>query len=355
MTDALALADRSGDVSTQCYVRRMRLRTWLISEPAEVRLEHARELLRLASDTGSPDEIARAHYWHLAPCAELGDLDGVRRHLALIEDAAEALRSPFHRWTATVGRVALASMRGDFEHAEELITEAVIGAEQLGSLWSINTTLSVEMRHRENIGRIEFTPSIPYPEEIDVSPTPPDPNPFGLLYLIPARRALADGDLDRARSLTEPWMSTDMVHALRDVRQADHRRWATMLVEMATALDDTAACTWLRLTLEPSADRFAVHAGTLDALLGSYRYHLGLIDETLGNLEGAAEQLTRANQAEATIGARPAAARSRWALARVLDLLGDQSAHAVADEAMSAARELGMERLGWRPEDAVVG
>jgi tetratricopeptide (TPR) repeat protein len=116
--------------------------------------------------------------------------------------------------------------------------------------------------------------------------------------------------------------------------------------EVAYLLQEREAARILYDELEPFAE---LHAVGWEGSMGSVSRYLGLLAETLGDLDSAVRHLEHAEQVNERMGARPWVARTRADLGRVLLRRGADTdasrAHQLLARAQAQAAEMGMVAL----------
>lgn len=117
--EAAALARAAGDRSTLASVlvsyHDACSTPWNLDE----RLAIDRELIGLRAE-GDLEAAFAGHRYSFEEAVEMGDGPTARAHLAEARALADTLRQPFSRWSATVMRVALALIEGDFATSARL-------------------------------------------------------------------------------------------------------------------------------------------------------------------------------------------------------------------------------------------
>jgi len=126
-----------------------------------------------------------------------------------------------------------------------------------------------------------------------------------------------------------------------------------MLAEVCTALDDAANAAVLYARLAPFAGCNVVAAPTV-AFYGAADRHLGLLAATLGGWDEALGHFEAALAANERQGGAPCAATTRYQYAAALARCGRAEdaprARSLVENALVAARTLGMRALGQRAE-----
>jgi DNA-binding CsgD family transcriptional regulator/tetratricopeptide (TPR) repeat protein len=120
---AVAMASRIGDPTTQAAAWIDRLAGLATSAVPEEGLAIAAEALRLAGCAGDRELQLRARQMCMGYLLELGDMDRFRTELAIYGSAAQECRLTQHLWRLPFMRSNLAVVAGDLEHAERLAEE----------------------------------------------------------------------------------------------------------------------------------------------------------------------------------------------------------------------------------------
>ncbi|HZR79527.1 MAG TPA: AAA family ATPase [Candidatus Binatia bacterium] len=124
-SEAVRMAERSGDTASQLAA--LYGRHWTLWGPDTLRerLATARAMLRLAVRTGDRESALHAHRFHLIDSLELGAIDDVDSHLADFVRLADDLRQPYYHWFAAQMRSMRALVDGRVADADRLAEEAL--------------------------------------------------------------------------------------------------------------------------------------------------------------------------------------------------------------------------------------
>ena len=122
------------DADLRCFV--LRCRQWLLSAPEDQqrRRAGADQLVEVAQELGSAEQLMWAHGWRLSALLSDGDLPGAGADGARCRRLAERLDEPFHRSCAWMWASPLAGLRGDLAEAERSARRA----------WTREVTLGFE-------------------------------------------------------------------------------------------------------------------------------------------------------------------------------------------------------------------
>ncbi|TMK96317.1 MAG: hypothetical protein E6G40_12465, partial [Actinobacteria bacterium] len=116
---AVEIARRLGDASTLAYALSGRSAAiWLLGNINE-RLAVADELLQVAERAGDRELAFEAHTHRYLSLVERGDIEAAQADLEIRERLAGELGQPAQHWNVAVAEVALASLRGHLDRAEE--------------------------------------------------------------------------------------------------------------------------------------------------------------------------------------------------------------------------------------------
>jgi predicted ATPase len=332
---ALAMARRIGEPSTLAHALAGYLEIDLSPESTRARVELAQELIQVALAAGETERAVEGYNEHLEASIELGDLASAHADLEAMAQLAEALRQPSQQWLVAVHRAALALLEGRFDEAEKLIAEARSQGEQAqrwSSAVSHGLQLYVLRRGQGRLGEIE---ELARRSAIDY-PTYP-------VWRCVLANLLAElSSTDEARVELEA-LAIDGFSALPFDEEWDVS--LCLLAETAARLGEPAHAATIYPLLLPYTDRVAF--GFPDISLGPISRYLGLLAETTGRYDEAANHFEHALAMCQRLGARPWLVHAQEDFAQVLHTRGRpgdaERARDLLAEAHAARRALGME------------
>jgi tetratricopeptide (TPR) repeat protein len=328
--EAVALARALNDRPTLAAVLRDARAAYLAMDDLDERLALDLETLALGYETGDKLATLEALRRLAGERIEQGELDAALGHIDQLDRLADELRQGHRRWWTLGLRASIASLRGGFAEAEQLLDEADAVA--------------------------------------TVSGDPNGPAMAGLFRVSHAWTSMRPDQLARGRA--------DVLRALSARGFADDQIFS-VIVDVGLTVDrDEARALLHRLPFERYHPRFngqhlmaflVARAGQTDALpvmyqrlhawasrfpcatgcQGSYSGVLGMMAEAMGRTEEARRHFAHALAENRRIGARPEVARVASEYARFLNSAGGAASEAAAlrAEALAIARELGMPAL----------
>lgn len=302
------------------------------------RLALARELVRLAEQTGDRERAAWGHWWCALDLFEQGDIPGADIELATHAQLAAELRQPYMQWLVGSTRAMRAFLEGRIEESGQLAHQALMQGQQMGNQ-SANDIFGAQLLAlRTEQGQLEEL--IPIVQGLVEQPPSLPAWRCALAYLYSEldRDKEARQELERiaAHDFTDLpegvfWPICLAYLSVTRARLGDTRR--------AGLLDDLslpyAGCSILLLA--------AVYHGSTDRFLAS-------LAATLSRWEEAVRHFEAARAAYLKIGARPQLAHLESEYARMLlarGAPGDRvQARVLLARSWEAAESLGMLRLG---------
>jgi len=339
--EALELARGVGD--DEALYDALLARLYLMQEPEDTarRLGLTGELLEVAQRIGQKERMFTAHELRVQPLIALGDVTTADREIAACVELADELRLPGCRLQVLRFQMERALGDGRFDEIRPLTDEAVRvrgraeatpGYLATFFVWS---TYERTMRGKRawfdrNIGRM-------------VRGGPLTPLMRGHLAFVYA----SFGQFEQARSAYAPLLEPGALDATR----ADNKPFLfVLLADAAYACGDRAAAAELYPRLAPYAALNAAHF-ELWVYFGSCAHWLGLLAALLGEPKLAAAYFETALEFNASLGARPALARTSLAYARTLLRSGGSLPRSVAAHARSLLRDATAlaEQLELRP------
>jgi ATP/maltotriose-dependent transcriptional regulator MalT len=332
-TEALALAEESGDPQAVIDAVRARMKAHPTALPREERLRLGRLAIDHAAETGQPLAELWGAKWRIDAALEGGDTATVEDELARITALAQRTRLPLVRWHDLRLRASVAALYGRFEEALALNEQArVVGADELSQDLSAAgmsgaflyqyalVTGNARDLGGEVVTLMDLADDVPI---VQASRT--------VVALVGGRREEAAARYAQLRPrVTEP----DFVES---------SGVAETLVPLVEEFGDVEAAEALSTIIAGTrmdAGGAGVYCcGSFDALLGRLGAVRGEWDEAIAHFEEALRVDTRT-------GARPAAVNDRVGLAGALVARGRAADLPRADElarsALAEARRLGM-------------
>jgi DNA-binding winged helix-turn-helix (wHTH) protein len=338
--EAQALARRSGE--RLALLDAVGARYWATLGPDRLdeRLAVAQEAFELAARFEDRRLEVLAHEMALGARLARGELCAADLHIESFARLAEELRQPVFRCLASAIRASRAINRGEFAEGERLMREALERGR--GSVPFTDLTFA---------GQIFFLQAQRGESEPAVEWLAHEGGRFRLrfagmenvLRTLEASAALASGRAGEARRALEALAAREF----RDLERDEH--WlmnVSLLASLAWELGDAPRGALLYALLLPYRELAIAH-DLLRGVAGSVEHPLGLLASLAGRHDAALEHLERALAKEEGMGTKPAALRSRVALAAALRARGRaQDAERAARLEREARREAA--RLGCR-------
>jgi DNA-binding SARP family transcriptional activator len=342
ITEAMAMAERLGDLETIAVARFHEYNALRTPYNAEERLEQATRLLHMALELNDRELLLTCHLFRVMELLELGDIDGVDRELEPQLQLARELRQPNLVWITTLHRAMRATLDGRFEEAEALAQEA------------LGLGMQTEMAYPAPVfgGQIAVLRTLEgRAEEIEA---PVRALITGMPY-VPAWRAglafalVESGRLDEVAEVVKDVVAPDEVP--RDMFFVVHM---AAMAEVYGALGDAEAARPIYDLLLPLADR-NVTLALGASCWGSAAHYLAVLAACMGRLDDADAHFQQALDRNGRMGAWPLVARTQVAYARMLiarSQPGDcEHADSLLDAAEEIAEELKMVTLGLRAQE----
>jgi len=336
--EAVAMARRVGDGRALTFALSSRhLALW---GPANVeeRLAVAGEVVRLASAIGDVERVLQGRVWQVVDFLELGDIQAVDVGIALCERLAAELRQPGYVWWTEIFRAMRALMDGRFGEAEGLIHQAFATGQhaQNENASQVYATQMFVLRREQ--GRLaELEPAF----KGMVAQYPDIPSWRCGLAMLYAQL----GRLEEARAEFERVAVDDFATLPRDLF------WLigmALLADVCCTLGDVRRAAILYDLLLPYAGRTMV-TGRAVVCAGSAHHSLAILATLAERGADAERHFEHALAMNLRLGARPFAAYTRCAYARLLLGRDDATVRArgvtLLRDARDAARELGMALL----------
>jgi DNA-binding SARP family transcriptional activator len=342
--EALKIAKQSGDPVTFAFGLEGH---WIAVEgPREILagegMAVCEKLISLGEELGDKELVFAGHDHRVHTVWMLGDRAAVEVELEALSALADELRQPARRWHVGTGHTMLALMEGNFERAEELISQTLaLGqkAQSWNALVTQRIALFVLRREQGRLAELEDTIRRSVHE-------------YPALLRFQCALAHLHGELGHerdCRAALDDLLSRDLA---REHLDAEWLFSVTLLADPCAFLGDQPAAAKLYLLLLPYEHLYA--QAPVEAVFGSPARGLGVLATTLRRFDDAERHFEVAIETERRMGARPWLAHAQHDLAAMLHArngMGDRErARALREEALSAYRELGMETWAARAE-----
>ncbi len=324
--EALTAAEQTADPTA--IVEAIAARHLAISVPDTVaqRLELGRRAIELGSSAERPLTALWGHLWRVDAAFQLGNINEVDREVAEIDRIATDRRSPLARWhwhRLLAGRHALL---GEFGLAREHNEQARELATRMGDLSLAGMSYAFSTQ-------LAFTCGDPAELPADFHSMLARMPPMPLVQAGAVIALAVQGELTTARA---------QFQSLRDLPATFPygTKWAGTLSQIGTAallLGDTETAAEVFTALAPTALYYSGDGSGALYSHGANAAFLGELALTAGLLGDAVRLLRDGIAMNSRIGARPAAARARLALARALLAAGGDPGEARQQLADAAA------------------
>ena len=343
--EALKLARDSGKPQVLAEVLDARLHALWDANGAEDRLAAASEIIELARAAGDDGRERHGMFWRFVALMELARVAEAESALAAFHRAAAAAGDGQAVVMATARHAMLATLRGRFGEAAQLIAEVAAEGRRAGLadtdrlVW----TLKGQAAFYQGPAAAPFTVDALLGMARRLPGHLMEANVAAWLVLT-GRTQEAQAELDRALPAVLTGSGPRQVGA------------AALLSYVAALAGDAAAATQLREALLPYRGRLVVFGGA-NTCMGPASFFLGLLATRLGLLDEAVSCLDEAAALGENTGALPGLALSLQAAAAALSLRlapGDQQrASACQARAREIADRLGIPGLPGRLTPAV--
>ena len=331
--ESLKLASDLGDPRVLAEVLDARLHALWDPAGAEDRLAAAAEIIELARATG--DDIRERHgmFWRFVALMELARVAEAESTLAVFHRAAAAAGDGQAVVMATARHAMLATLRGRFDEAAQLIAEVAAGGRKVGlpDTERLVWTLTAQIAFYRDPAAAPFTVD----DLLRLARRLPG-------HLMEASNAAWLGLIGRTQEA-----QAEMDRVLPAVLAGSGPRQlgaAAMLAFVAAWTGDSSAAAQLREVLLPYQGRLAVFGGA-NTCMGPVSFFLGLLATRLGLLDEAVSCLDEAATFAEEAGALPSLALSLQAAAAALSLRQAPGDRQQASACQARAREIA-ERLG---------
>ena len=338
---AIAMARRLGDPGTiAAALRSVATARWLPQQFA-ARMQVAREAEDLAEQIGDRERVLEAASWRLFDLMELGDLTARAREFEAYTKLADEVRQPFYQYIGVSSRAMMALFEGRLEESERLAREALALGDRMPGLDAEGVYGLQMFSVRREQGRLaELAPVIAHFVQHTAAAATWRPG-LALVYS-------ELGRADEARAEFEAIAADGLERIPKDAR------WVTCmtyLAEVCAFLGDAERAAVLYAELLPFEGRNLISPPNV-ACFGAASRHLGMLAATMKRWPEAERHFEAALAMNARQGGRPWLAHTQHQYAAMLlarNANGDRErAMALLDEALAAAREIGMAALAER-------
>ena len=272
------------------------------------RLAVAEEMITLAREHNRYEQELQGRNWLCADLWEAGEIDGFEQQTGEHAQLARRLRLPTFGWYEPLWQAAVAALRGEWQHAEQLLAEAEQAGTQAGDRNAPLFTFGLRIQMR--IARHQFTDEDLAVVEHHVQESPASPAWRCWRCWFAAQA----GNLAQARADLAILAREDFAGLPRDAN------WLAAIFELTQAvyvLNDRHRAGQLYELLAPFKDRH-ITAMRGSFSWGSAHYALARLASTKGNLEDAAKHYEAALELERRWKARAWLVRTRTHYAELL-------------------------------------
>jgi tetratricopeptide (TPR) repeat protein len=338
------MARRVGDPATLAYALTFRQSILLGPKHLQEQLAIAREILRLAEQSGDPFAAYWAHDSLSMNALWMGDIPALDDEIEAMAQISEEFREPgFLSNTAGV-RAMRAMLDGRFEEADRLAQQTMGYTEKA---WGPHAPLITQAILLSELG----SPRERLQDAVAAIEANLEQDDQWACFRR-CRLALLYAELGREREARDAYgrLAITQFAGL----PMDRRRGLCLvfLSQVCASLQDAPGAAILHDLLVPYSG-LNIACGN-HICCGSGAYFLGLLAATRRRYEDAHAYFEQALQFDASMGARPFVARTRHQYARMLLARGDPGdrgkALTLLTQALDIAKELGMERLVGRAE-----
>ena len=333
--EALETARRLGDPATLVYALSAFIAAHHSPDFTPRQVPLATELIGVATEAGDRERCMEGHEYRFTALIELGETQGAKAALAMMQSLAEEIRQPSHDWFVAVYRASLALLEGELAAAEELISAARRTGDRAQS-WSaaVGYRLQLYMLRREQ-GRIEEVEDL-------IRRSVQEYRTYPIWQCLMAQVAAELGQTGDARAMVERLAAQDFARVPFD------EEWLvcmSLLAEASISLGDTEHASAIYRRLLPYSDRVAFSYAQIS--LGSVSRCLGILAAMAERWQDAERHFEAALEMNRRIGARSWLAHTQVDYARMLSAraeAGDpERALELARRALDGHRNLGME------------
>jgi DNA-binding NarL/FixJ family response regulator len=335
------MARRLGDPGAiAAALRSVATARWLPQQFA-VRMRNTLEAEHYAEAIGDRERVLEAASWRLFDLMELGDLSARAREFAAYTKLADEVRQPFYQYIGVSSHAMMALFEGRLEESERRAREAFELGSRMPGL-DAEGVYGIQMfTVRREQGRLrELAPVVAYFVQNHAAGATWRP---GL--------ALVYAELGRA---AESRTEFEAIAAAGFDSLPQDGRWVTCmtyLAEVCAFLGDAGRAALLYAELAPFEGRNLIAPPNV-ACFGAASRQLGMLTATMKRWPDAERHFVAALAMNARQGARPWLAHTQHQYAAMLlarNANGDRErAVGLLDEALAAAREIGMAALAER-------
>jgi DNA-binding CsgD family transcriptional regulator len=338
---AVEMARRIGHTATLVHTLTITTLPHRRPETLEQRLTLAAEGLKLAEQTGDQEMIVEIYAWHLFDLLEVGDVQGVKQGLRTFQRHVEAARQPFQLYVALSYPTSLAVAEGRFDEAEQLAKQALAMGQRLKGQDSSGVFGMKMFTIRKEQGRLqEVAPALKMFIQQHSASGAWRPG-LALLYSELGMEAEARAEFETLAANSFAAIPQDALQVVCLV----------YLAEVCAFLGDTCRAETLYRLLLPWSGYNAVVGGGV-AYCGAAARYLGMLAALMSRWPEAERHFQQALEMDARMGARTWLAHSQHEYAKMLLARGSsgdlEKAEALLEQALNAARELGMRALEAR-------
>ncbi|MBG0569059.1 ATP-binding protein [Actinoplanes aureus] len=326
--EAMALAERIGDPQAMAAAVHARHEVLDLAADTEEILDLARRSCELAAAGGRVEAELWGRLWRLDASLTVGDLPGYDAATAALAGLAERLGWPVVRWHLLRARAARLLIGGRIEAAGETAAEAFAQAE----IFDNQPVRELYAAFRACLA--VFTGDVPeWPGGLTAALARFGSEPIAVAQI--GRLAMLSGDRSVGAQCARG------LRAMLPGLPPDSRRAFVVLSagEIGVWLDDRDLAADAYAGAQPWAGRYL---NTMTACHGAVARPLGTIAAALGDRDAADRHHLAAIEMEDRIGAAPFAAQARLAYAQTLRDLDARRSRALAEEALTTARRLGL-------------
>jgi len=339
--EALPMARRVGDPGTIAAVlRSVATARWLPQQFA-ARVRNTLEAEHYAQEVGDRERVLEAASWRLFDLMELGDLNARAQEFASYTRLADEVRQPFYQYIGVSSHAMMALFEGRLADSERLAREAFELGSRMPGL-DAEGVYGIQMfTVRREQGRLrELAPVVAHFVQNHAAAATWRP---GL--------ALVYSELGRA---AEARAEFEVIASAGFDRLPQDGRWVTSmtyLAEVCARLGDAERAALLYAELLPFEGRNLIAPPNV-ACFGAASRQLGMLAATMKRWADAERHFEAALAMNARQAARPWLAHTQHQYAVMLlarNAGGDRErAVALLDEALAAARDIGMAGLEAR-------
>lgn len=338
-TELLEAAEHAADQDALALT--LQLRHMSLDHPAQVheRLELARRASDAAAQSGDRNLEAWAAGWEVDAYFQLASRPALDRAIERLVRLGVETGELLVRWHALMARTSVAMLEGRFSDTLSLAGDAA----QIAVAGGHMDGLFVQLVVRSTVGMLTGDAG---DMAAPIGKSEQEVRPEVRGYLAMVRAGL--GRRDEARvDLRIALGSLDGV-----AQNSLYQQWLCVLVLAAWMLGERDGATALRSRLQPFSGQLAAVARGQGGTLGFVDHFIALAARLEGDTAAAVTYLERAIDSAESIGARPAAAGSRYELAAALVETGGDGrrAETLLLAALAEARVLGMRPLTERAE-----